>query len=201
MSAVQAESWTAAASAASPETALRPSRPVHLLSFFLMFDHGHAVSSRTVGGVRPRGFRHALAWALLLGAMLLGIVTMHTLGHMTGDHHGATAMSTSPTMTDYQANTPDAHAHGVSSDRRHAATGRDSSHPSRQGAGMFLDPTVVCLAVLVAAGLFVALRRLTWRFEPTPCARRGLLRPSSRADPRGPPGFGLPIVRVAVLRI
>ncbi len=66
---------------------------------------------------------------------------------------------------------------------------------------MFLDPTVVCLAVLVAAGLFVALRRLTWRFEPTPCARRGLLRPSSRADPRGPPGFGLPIVRVAVLRI
>ncbi|MBD2892596.1 hypothetical protein amrb99_15060 [Actinomadura sp. RB99] len=66
---------------------------------------------------------------------------------------------------------------------------------------MLTDPFDVCLAVLLAAGLFLALRRLALTVKPALAGRGRSMLASSEPRLRGPPGFGLPVTRLAVLRI
>ncbi|MFI7315390.1 hypothetical protein [Streptomyces venezuelae] len=129
---------------------------------------------------------------LLLAALLLGIVTMHTLGHPSGGHggtqdqHGTTTQQAGAT-----APRPDAaqdqrgataHQAGVAVQRsggvvHQRAVGYRSvagvSHGSGDGMGM--DPLSVCLAVLGAFTLLVLVRA-------------GLLRPGGAIDRSRTPG-------------
>ncbi|MEU5991898.1 DUF6153 family protein [Spirillospora sp. NPDC047418] len=173
----------------------------HLLSCFLMCDRKHADPSRAAGGVRPRGPRRAFAWTLLLGAVLLGIVAMHTLGHMVDHDRGAVATSHGRTMAVHHVNSPTPAAQETSPGAMHSSAFHDVAQATAPGAGMVSDPSVVCLAVLVAAGLFIALRRSAWRLQSSPHDQPSRLRPACLPDPRGPPGLGLSLTRLAVLRI
>lgn len=176
-------------------------RPTHLLSCFLMCDRKHADPSRAAGGVRPRGPRRAFVWTLLLGAVLLGIVAMHTLGHMVNHDHGAVAPSYGRTMTVHHVNPSTLAAQETSPSAMHSPAVHGASQASSPGTGMISDPSVVCLAVLVAAGLFIALRRLAWRLHSSPHDQPSRRQPATLPGPRGPPGLGLSLTRVAVLRI
>ncbi|MEU5425466.1 DUF6153 family protein [Streptomyces olivoreticuli] len=137
------------------------------------------------------GQRKATAWCgrlLLFAALLLGIVTMHTLGHPTG--HGenrGTASHAMAAMADDPAAAPHASDH-------HAASVHGESH------GM--DPMSVCLAVLGSALLVLvlllgaaALRRLA----PVPAVVRARLLAALRPIP--PPPRHKALARLSVLRV
>ncbi|MBZ4322362.1 hypothetical protein, partial [Streptomyces huiliensis] len=100
---------------------------------------------------------------LLLAALLLGIVTMHTLGHPTGHGRPETGTSASPTTAGGH------HAEGHHAGGPHAApagrpvplaVGRPVSAPAAPSPHHHpsLNPSSVCLAVLGAgAGWAVVL--------------------------------------------
>lgn len=166
-----------------------------------MCDRKYADHSRTAGGVRPRGPRRALAWTVLLGAVLLGIVAMHTLGHMVAHDRGAAATSHGRSMAVHYLPSPTPAAQETSSEAMHSSAVHGAAQASAPGTGMVLDPSVICLAVLIAAGLAIALRRSARRLRSSRHDQPCRMRPASLPNPRGPPGFGLSITRVAVLRI
>ncbi|WP_328790686.1 MULTISPECIES: hypothetical protein [unclassified Streptomyces] len=137
---------------------------------------------------------------LLLAALLLGIVTMHTLGHPTESH----------TVEDVSA------AHSVASAGQPATAGRggtrhtsapattDTSSPTVPWWGHAvpateMDPTSVCLAVL--AGLVVLLigtgRTGSRRTAPLGGAARIPVRSGGGPDPPSPREL---LTRLAVLR-
>jgi Family of unknown function (DUF6153) len=163
-----------------------------------MRDFDHALTVRLTRGGRTDGIRHGLAWTLLVGAVLIGIVAMHTLGHMAGDTP-ATGTSRAMAVEHVHGSAPMAEQTLVKA----AGAGMElaGSRADASGPGMCSDPFDLCLAVVVVSGLVIALRRLGWRIEPARRDCAGPARPSSGPSLRGPPGFGLPIVRLSVLRI
>ncbi|MFD6432402.1 hypothetical protein [Streptomyces venezuelae] len=105
---------------------------------------------------------------LLLAALLLGIVTMHTLGHPSGGHgseaaptaaHHAAADMPAPHGRDAGPHRPG--GEGPERDVAHerdveAGRGVEAGHGA--GGGMVMDPLSVCLAVLGAFTLLLLVR-------------------------------------------
>ncbi|MEV5377690.1 DUF6153 family protein [Streptomyces nondiastaticus] len=132
----------------------------------------------------------AAAWCgrlLLLSALLLGIVTMHTLGHPTG-HAGMS----------HEART---HAAAGAHPQTHSAPGASPvADDPLTAPGM--DPMSVCLAVLGAALLTLVLLLVTAALgRPAAAlasARARLLRP---LWPIPPPPRHKSLARLSVLRV
>lgn len=142
-----------------------------------------------------------LVRALLISAMMVGIVAMHTFGHMVGHAGDDTGMAAPRAVSGEHAHRP-----APMADHALAQSARTSAAPaaglaSASGTGMCSDPFDVCLAVLIAAGLVMALRKLGWTIDPARLGSGGPARPSAVPHLRGPPGFGLSIVRLSVLRM
>ncbi|MGW6530181.1 hypothetical protein [Streptomyces venezuelae] len=107
---------------------------------------------------------------LLLAALLLGIVTMHTLGHPTGGHGaepGRTAGHHATAERGTAARLPDAAPHerraasphpDAAAHERGAGAGRGVVAGHGSGSGMVMDPLSVCLAVLGAFTLLLLVR-------------------------------------------
>ncbi|MFC5724058.1 hypothetical protein ACFP1Z_28210 [Streptomyces gamaensis] len=149
--------------------------------------------------------RGATAWCgrlLLFAALLLGIVTMHTLGHPRHDAaaaaHGSGAHAGSAAQ----------HAHETEAHQAvpalHAAPVRPAPEGAAQPApgGLGMDPSSVCLAVLGAGLLLLVLRELfraaQRRFRaPGVRIRAALLR---ALWPIPPPPRGKSLARLSVLR-
>ncbi|MEU8891047.1 DUF6153 family protein [Streptomyces sp. NPDC048442] len=136
------------------------------------------------------------AWGgrlLLFAALLLGIVTMHTLGHPSGEHGGRDTGSVS-------ISAPMTAPHAL-----HTAPGTTASDPtpalsSPQGPLHGMDPMSVCLAVLTAWGVaLLGARLLTSRpfAWAAPPGGGVLLR---ALWPRPPPRKAV-LARLSVLRI
>ncbi|MEH6377666.1 hypothetical protein V7793_25510 [Streptomyces sp. KLMMK] len=155
----------------------------------------------------------AAAWCgrlLLLSALLLGIVTMHTLGHPTG-HAG--------TGTGHKAGThAAAGTHAVAG--AHAAAGADEtsgSHPQAHSAAPApapgptagdplsapgMDPMSVCLAVLGTALLALVLLLVTAALRRPAAAMAAVRARLLRALwPIPPPPRHKSLARLSVLRV
>ncbi|QPA01590.1 hypothetical protein DI273_23930 [Streptomyces violascens] len=137
---------------------------------------------------------------LLLAALLLGVLTMHTLGHPTGDHgsahgaaHGPGAVAAAPAAP---VGSGAAEHHSPAAG---AATGTSDSSGSLPGT----DPLSVCLAVLAAltVGLLLRAGGLLWRGAAPGSAARALL--TGRRGGQWPiaPPTRLALARLSVLRI
>ncbi|MGK5549061.1 DUF6153 family protein [Streptomyces sp. URMC 127] len=136
----------------------------------------------------------AAAWCgrlLLLSALLLGIVTMHTLGHPTGHAAG----------TGHQAGTHTAagmHAQPTHAQQVHSPGPTADDPLSSPG----MDPMSVCLAVLGAALLALVLLLVTAalrRRAAAPAAARALLLRALWPIP--PPPRHKSLARLSVLRV
>ncbi|MFE4977653.1 DUF6153 family protein [Kitasatospora sp. NPDC056651] len=131
---------------------------------------------------------------LLLAALLLGIVTMHTLGHPGGGHEAAGAHASA--MRQVGALHHVAHA----GTREHAASGASAASAVDPAAPGGMDPMTVCLAVLAGWTLVLLLAGPLLRRSGDAAAdvRARLLR-AVRALP--PPGGGrILLTRLSVLR-
>lgn len=166
-----------------------------------MYDQGHAAHSRTVGAVRPRASRHALAWLLLLCAVLLGIVAMHTLGHLVDHERGVLGVSASHVTAGHMVETPGSSAQRSFPTASSVAADRTASHAAGSDPRMLADPSDVCLAILIAVGVLITLCRMAVRIRAAQRNRTGMAHPFSRPPLRGPPGLGPPALRMVVLRI
>ncbi|MEV4434510.1 DUF6153 family protein [Streptomyces sp. NPDC049585] len=110
-----------------------------------------------------RGIAARCGRPLLLAALLLGIVTMHTLGHPGGHAEGSRAGAVTAAAGEHA---PDrAGAHG--GERHHEGGGTPA-----------MDPSSVCLAVLAVGWTLLALLALA-----------GLCRPGARPAPAARPWF------------
>ncbi|MEV4442996.1 DUF6153 family protein [Streptomyces sp. NPDC049577] len=120
--------------------------------------------------------------ALLLAALLLGIVTMHTLGHPGG--HGA------PAHRSAMPHAASAHAAPAAPDREHATS------PAQRG----FDPSSVCLAVLGTGAVLLLLVRAVLRRRPAgvPAIAARFAR---SPWPRPPPPRHKVLARLSVLRV
>ncbi|MFE5863072.1 hypothetical protein ACFQ77_21360 [Streptomyces virginiae] len=138
---------------------------------------------------------------LLLAALLLGIVTMHTLGHPTESH---AVQDVSPAHSVASATLPAPAAHGGT---RHTAAATAAGVPSPavpawgyEMPATEMDPMSVCLAVL--AGLVVLLigtgRTGSRRAAPLGGAARIPGRSGGGPDPPSPREL---LTRLAVLRV
>ncbi|WPO74184.1 hypothetical protein [Streptomyces sp. KN37] len=143
---------------------------------------------------------------LLLVALLLGIVTMHTLGHPSGEHashaavrgggHGAEVMGHGVGHAAVSAPDPAA----VSALELKPQSRSQPQSPSRDGAaGMGMDPLSVCLAVLGAFTLVLLVRAGLSRPGGTLARAPAVERPSA-PRPEAPPPRVL-LSRLSVLRI
>ena len=134
---------------------------------------------------------------LLLAALLLGIVTMHTLGHPsehTSDTATASAPAAAPVLTAASVT-----SHGAGHHADHGSEhGSDPGDGHDGRGGMSMDPLSVCLAVIGAFTLVVLVRAGLWRPGGTlaraPAAGRLLHGPR----PEPPP---VPLSRLSVLRL
>ncbi|OWA05763.1 hypothetical protein B9W68_23265 [Streptomyces sp. CS227] len=141
---------------------------------------------------------------LLLAALLLGVVTMHTLGHPTGDHgsahgavHGAGTVAAAPAAA---TGTAAAEHHSPAAG---ATVGAPTGTPDSSDPLPGTDPLSVCLAVLAALTLGLLLRAggLLWRGADPGSAARVLLTGRRGAQwPIAPP-TRLALARLSVLRI
>ncbi|WP_367137208.1 MULTISPECIES: DUF6153 family protein [Streptomyces] len=140
----------------------------------------------------------AAAWCgrlLLLSALLLGIVTMHTLGHPTG-HAGTGHAGSEHASTGHKAG---AHAAAEVHAQQVHSPG-PTAHDPLSAPGM--DPMSVCLAVLGAALLALVLLLVTAALRRPAAALAGararLLRP---LWPIPPPPRHKSLARLSVLRV
>ncbi|MET9698785.1 DUF6153 family protein [Streptomyces sp. NPDC006529] len=143
----------------------------------------------------------AARWSrvLLLAALLLGIVTMHTLGHPDDSragrdappaHSGAHAMPAPPADAPAAAPAPEGDA---------AARGQLLGDPA--DGRMAMDPMSVCLAVLLTGiTLLGALALARAAVGSGPAARRGVRGGRVRGGP-DPPGGRELLTLLAVLRV
>ncbi|KNB52835.1 DUF6153 family protein [Streptomyces caatingaensis] len=126
---------------------------------------------------------------LLFAALLLGIVTMHTLGHPSG--HDAPPPAVQTVHTEHAVHTP----------HPPQAHHPDTAPPDHRRPA--LDPLSVCLAVLLGAGwtlvLPAALRR--WRRGPAGAAARARARFAYALWPIPPPPRHKVLARLSVLRV
>ncbi|RLV08427.1 hypothetical protein CTZ27_06385 [Streptomyces griseocarneus] len=145
------------------------------------------------------GQRRATAWCgrlLLFCALLLGIVTMHTLGHPTG--HGSSHMACPERGAGNCATSP--HRPAAAGQHTQAdAQAHDTTTAHGENTGM--DPMSVCLAVLGAGLLTIvlllvaaALRRPETARGPAPALLRTLW-------PIPPPPRHKALARLSVLRV
>jgi hypothetical protein len=137
---------------------------------------------------RVAGHRTALR-LLLLGVVAAGVVGMHTLGHSSaGGHHcGATHPGASARHDPHVG----------------AAVAGSASDASVVGVGRCLDPSSVCLAILVTFGLAALLAALVMTVR-RPRARGRYRHRIPFAAGRGPPPLprsGLRLADLSVLRI
>ncbi|GAA2932007.1 hypothetical protein GCM10020221_29740 [Streptomyces thioluteus] len=138
--------------------------------------------------MRGRG-KAAGTWCgrlLLFAALLLGIVTMHTLGHPTTGHDAPPA------------------AHAVQAHPAAAAHDGDGDHaappPSHHRLG--LDPMSVCLAVLGAGWTMVLLLALRFLRRPAGAAGAAVrARFAYALWPHPPPPRHKALARLSVLRV
>ncbi|MEV4906648.1 DUF6153 family protein [Streptomyces albidoflavus] len=134
---------------------------------------------------------------LLLAALLLGVLTMHTLGHPTGDHGGAHGAAHGPgTVAASGAAEHHSPAAGIAAG---AVTGTPDSSDPLPGT----DPLSVCLAVLAALTLGLLLRAgglLGGGAAPGSAARVLLTGRRGAQWPIAPP-TRLALARLSVLRI
>jgi len=146
--------------------------------------------ANTVGGARSGSVMYGQL--LLLAALFLGIVTMHTVGHPT-EHSPSPSMPVSVAMPAVMA---DAAARADAPDAGHPSHGSPDDTPM---SGM--DPLSVCLAVLGAWGLaLVGAWLFGLRADGRPLgtpAGAGLLRV---LRPSPPPRISV-LASVSVLRI
>ncbi|MFD3364770.1 hypothetical protein ACFWW5_16905 [Streptomyces albidoflavus] len=145
---------------------------------------------------------------LLLAALLLGVLTMHTLGHPTGDHGGAHSGAHGPGTV---AAAPAAPA-GSGAAEHHspaagiaagAAAGAVTGTPDSSDPLPGTDPLSVCLAVLAALTLGLLLRAgglLGGGAAPGSAARVLLTGRRGAQWPIAPP-TRLALARLSVLRI
>ncbi len=137
-------------------------------------------------------------WALrllLLAALLLGIVTMHTLGHPTGGHGGHAGHEASAPHEVAARQLPEHHAATV------PMTGTVAATIAEPAAADGMDPMTVCLAVLAGwtLVLLVATGPLLRRSGDAAADVRARLLRAVRAQP--PPGGGRMLLnRLSVLR-
>ncbi|MDJ1133554.1 hypothetical protein [Streptomyces iconiensis] len=158
--------------------------------------------------------RRGTVWCgrvLLLATLLLGIVTMHTLGHPASEpapsepspaaaQHVRAAPDTVAHMAAPLRAAPDAVAHVTVA---HAMPAGDASSP-HSGHGMDTDPMSVCLAVLgvwsavalLGAAVVLVLRT---RFRDLLAPRR--TRTLRALRPLAPPSTSDRLARLSVLRI
>lgn len=151
------------------------------------------------GGQVRAGQRSAAAWCgrlLLFGALLLGVVTMHTLGH-PAEHGGRAAASHTMAADGHRAATSQTHT--MAAEGHHAAPPQAASvHGEHHG----MDPMSVCLAVLGAALLALALllgAAALRRTAAVPAAVRARLLLTLRPIP--PPPRHKALARLSVLRV
>ncbi|MEV0279302.1 hypothetical protein AB0I22_23350 [Streptomyces sp. NPDC050610] len=145
------------------------------------------------------GQRGAAAWCgrlLLFAALLLGIVTMHTLGHPA--EHTATATPSHGPVLDAGGHA--AHEPGPLSAAMHGGSMADSPTAAAPAhAGM--DPMSVCLAVLGVwiVGLLIGLAARDRRAHGTAAAPRSRL--AGALWPIPPPPRHKALARLSVLRV
>ncbi|SOB85310.1 hypothetical protein [Streptomyces sp. 1331.2] len=154
---------------------------------------------RPFGPSLPRALR-----LLLLAALLLGIVTMHTLGHPTGGHGGREVAARQlpghhaggvPMAGAAEAESPAALAEAAATFAEAAAT------VAEPAADEGMDPMTVCLAVLAGwtLVLLAAAGPLLRRSGDAAADVRARLLRAVRAQP--PPGGGRILLnRLSVLR-
>ncbi|WP_045692936.1 DUF6153 family protein [Streptomyces rubellomurinus] len=145
----------------------------------------------------PRPFGPSIPWVprlLLLAALVLGIVTMHTLGHPSGGHGGHDGHGR-PVQSAAGA------SHHAMADSMPVAVEQSAAFGSADpGTADGMDPMAVCLAVLAGwtLVLLVAGPLLRRSGDAATEVRARLLR-AVRALP--PPGGGrLLLTRLSVLR-
>ncbi|WP_424533581.1 hypothetical protein ACOZ38_24925 [Sphaerisporangium viridialbum] len=130
----------------------------------------------------------ALARALLLAFVVLGVALMHTLGH---EHDGSTEMSMPAVVS--------ASAHSSGHDMLPSVLGMaDHSTGGVGGSRVPLDPASACIATLVAFGAVVGLR-MVFRYlvSSAECRSRvSALSPTAKDPPRP---FSITLTRVVVL--
>ncbi|MFF8454126.1 hypothetical protein ACF06T_06330 [Streptomyces albidoflavus] len=145
---------------------------------------------------------------LLLAALLLGVLTMHTLGHPTGDHggahsgahgaaHGPGTVAAAPAAP---AGSGAAEHHSPAAE---AAAGAVTGTPDSSDPLPGTDPLSVCLAVLAALTLGLLLRAgglLGGGAAPGSAARVLLTGRRGAQWPIAPP-TRLALARLSVLRI
>ena len=134
----------------------------------------------------------------LLPLAVLGVAGMHTLGHFgSGVHSGAHAIRTLSDVGEHLAS-PTRAGHGVIAPLLEHA---DLTGPLASPEGPAPDPTVVCLAVLVAGVvLLVAARRRVDRIARPGIAAFGIVVPIVGRGPPSHPGVGLHLAVDAVRR-
>ncbi|MFD9684669.1 DUF6153 family protein [Kitasatospora sp. NPDC059088] len=130
---------------------------------------------------------------LLLAALLLGIVTMHTLGHPSGGHGGHGGSEGHGPRVAVVQQLPDHHGPAADS----AAVESATADPATADG---MDPMTVCLAVLVGWGVvLLVVGPLLRRSGDAAAEVRARLLRAVRALP--PPGGGrLLLSRLSVLR-
>ncbi|MFB7785032.1 hypothetical protein ACFC1D_20260 [Streptomyces vinaceus] len=144
-----------------------------------------------------RTAQRAIRWPrlLLLAALLLGIVTMHTLGHPSGSHAMEDATSAAPVASAGRAadhTGPSGHtAAGAPGDRAPAA--------EAPPAGTGMDPLSVCLAVLGGLTLLILGAGPAGPRDAAPLG--GAARAPGRSEGPDPPSPRELLTRLAVLRV
>ncbi|MBT2878564.1 hypothetical protein ACWHAN_19200 [Streptomyces albidoflavus] len=149
---------------------------------------------------------------LLLAALLLGVLTMHTLGHPTGDHGGAHSGAHGAAHGPGTVAAAPAAPAGSGAAEHHspaagiaagAVTGAVTGTPDSSDPLPGTDPLSVCLAVLAALTLGLLLRAgglLGGGAAPGSAARVLLTGRRGAQWPIAPP-TRLALARLSVLRI
>lgn len=139
--------------------------------------------------------QRAVLRLLLLLSVAVGVVGMHTLGHVSAGGHGGHGVASAAVTTHGSSSTHSAMASA-------AATGADGI-AALVGVGRSLDPSTMCLAIVAAFGLAALVAILLLSARRT--GRPGRYRHQGRSPAgRGPPGqrsFGLRLADLSVLRI
>lgn len=136
-----------------------------------------------------RGPVAALLRVLLLAILVAGIAFMHTLGHEHDDH---AEMMMPSTVSVHTVGEMPGTAH-------HSSVISEFSPSTAGGSHVPLDPSAVCLAILVALGLALGLPLLLHRISAEESTR--LLRlPSHRRAAPNVPSLSVILTGVVVLR-
>ncbi|WP_406182434.1 hypothetical protein [Streptomyces sp. NBC_01006] len=150
-----------------------------------------------------RTAQRAARWPrlLLLAALLLGIVTMHTLGHPSRSHtmEDATAVATvasAARAADHTSGRVSGHTFGRTADHAPGDRGPAAEAPP---AGSGMDPMSVCLAVLGGLTLLILGAGPAGLRDAAPLG--GAARAPGRSGGPDPPSPRELLTRLAVLRV